>query len=271
MRIKPKLSIITINLNNAEGLKKTINSVLSQTFKDYEYIIIDGCSTDDSKELIEQYANELSYWVSEKDNGIYHAMNKGIKVAKGEYIWFLNSGDWICNSLVAEKFVENANDDIVYANWYHNYSDGRILEDVFPDIVTFNFLAFEYSLPHQASLIKKSLFDKVGLYDENLRMVSDWKFYLQAIFIEQCRYVHKKMFVVHYNKEGLSSNPANNALQQKERELVLESHFRNFLYLREKNILKPLQNKSKFLAFIFKHYKAVRRRLHFQNKLKALS
>ncbi len=88
-----KLSIITVNLNNKDGLQKTIDSVISQTFKDFEWIVIDGGSTDGSKELIEKYSDYISYWVSEPDKGIYNAMNKGIKVAKGDYLEFLNSGD----------------------------------------------------------------------------------------------------------------------------------------------------------------------------------
>ena len=90
-----KLSIITVNLNNRDGLKKTIDSVISQTFKDFEWIVIDGGSTDGSRELIEQYVNHFAYWVSEPDKGVYNAMNKGVKKAKGEYLQFLNSGDWL--------------------------------------------------------------------------------------------------------------------------------------------------------------------------------
>ncbi|MDR2910496.1 MAG: glycosyltransferase [Bacteroidales bacterium] len=93
-----KLSIITINLNNVAGLQKTIESVVKQTFTDYEYIVIDGGSTDGSADIIKQHANKITYWVSEPDKGIYNAMNKGIRVAKGEYCLFLNSGDWLINS-----------------------------------------------------------------------------------------------------------------------------------------------------------------------------
>ena len=93
-----KLSIITINYNNREGLKRTIESVVNQTFTDFEWILIDGGSTDGSKELIEQYSNRFSYWVSEPDNGIYNAMNKGLRAAKGDYLQFLNSGDRLYNA-----------------------------------------------------------------------------------------------------------------------------------------------------------------------------
>lgn len=102
-----KLSIITINLNNKDGLEKTIESVVSQTFTDYEFIIIDGGSTKGDVELIKEYENKISYWVSEKDSGIYNAQNKGIKQARGEYLYFLNSGDALYENTTLEKVFKN--------------------------------------------------------------------------------------------------------------------------------------------------------------------
>src|SRR5688500_2837476 len=113
----PKLSIITINLNNISGLIKNFDSVFEQTFKDLEYIIIDGGSTDGSKEIIEKNAAKFSYSVSEKDKGIYNAMNKGIVKEKGEYIYFLNSGDYLVNNEVIDKvFHETEDKDIIYGD-----------------------------------------------------------------------------------------------------------------------------------------------------------
>ena len=88
-----KYSIITINYNHIEGLKRTIDSVISQTSSNYEYIIIDGGSTDGSVNIIKEYKEHLVYWISEKDNGVYHAMNKGVAQAQGDYCIFMNSGD----------------------------------------------------------------------------------------------------------------------------------------------------------------------------------
>jgi len=113
----PKLSIITVNLNNAEGLRKTIESVVSQTYTDYEYIIIDGGSTDGCVEIIKQYEDKITYWVSEPDKGIYNAMNKGILKAKGEYCQFLNSGDWLIKeSILHDIFSILPIADIIYGN-----------------------------------------------------------------------------------------------------------------------------------------------------------
>src|SRR5690606_22317295 len=109
-----KLSIVTINLNNLVGLQKTMQSVFNQTFTDYEYIVIDGGSTDGSKEYIEKHTNKLVYWVSEKDGGVYEAMNKGIIKATGEYCNFLNSGDYFWNNSVLEKSLVHNEVDIFY-------------------------------------------------------------------------------------------------------------------------------------------------------------
>src|SRR4030043_464009 len=121
----PHLSIITINLNNAAGLRQTIESVINQTFSDYEYIIIDGGSTDGSVDVIKEYASKLRYWITEPDTGIYNAMNKGIMQAKGEYFQFLNSGDWFLNETILQKlFSVDHNADILYGDEYWVYKNG---------------------------------------------------------------------------------------------------------------------------------------------------
>ena len=100
------LSIITINYNNINGLQNTLQSVFCQSRHDFEWIVIDGGSTDGSKELLEKYTNRINYWVSEPDHGIYEAMNKGIKVAKGDYLQFLNSGDCLADKDIIKQFCE---------------------------------------------------------------------------------------------------------------------------------------------------------------------
>lgn len=111
-----KLSIITVKLNNRDGLKRTIDSVVSQTFTDYEWIVIDGGSTDGSRELIEQYQDHFAYWCSEPDKGIYNAMNKGIAHAKGEWLQFLNSGDVLySNNTLASVFSSKYDADVLMA------------------------------------------------------------------------------------------------------------------------------------------------------------
>ena len=114
-----KLSIITINLNNKEGLQKTIESIVNQTFRDYEFIIIDGGSNDGSIDVIELYKENITYWISEPDKGIYNAMNKGISIAKGEYYYFLNTGDRLISNDVLEKiFEDDPHESFICANFF---------------------------------------------------------------------------------------------------------------------------------------------------------
>jgi glycosyltransferase involved in cell wall biosynthesis len=227
------LSIITINYNNAAGLRKTIESVISQSFKDIEYIIIDGGSTDGSKELIEKYAESITYWVSEKDNGIYPAMNKGIQVANGEYLLFLNSGDWFYENTTLSMAIPLLRPfDIVYGNTMNFKSDGTTWLQNPPAELSLYSLGYRWnSLPHQAMFTKRNLFEKYGGYDENLKMVADWAFYLIAIFKHNCSYKRIDNIIAWYYFEGFSANINNEPLQKAERALVLEQHFKNHIGL----------------------------------------
>ena len=177
----PKLSIITINLNNSKGLRKTIESVVSQTNKDFEYLIVDGGSTDGSVEIIREYSDSIAWWISEPDYGIYHAMNKGISKANGFYCQFLNSGDSLISKDVTDKMLRGTStSSIIYGNKIKIMSNGRSVYN--RKLNTESFLTFyKGTMNHATAYIKKTLFDKYGLYDEELKIVSDWKFYLMAV------------------------------------------------------------------------------------------
>ncbi len=211
-----KLSIITVNLNNRDGLQKTIDSVVSQTFRDFEWIVIDGGSTDGSKELIEQYADHFAYWVSEPDKGIYNAMNKGIKVAKGEYLQFLNSGDWLWEKNTLNKiFSKKHDEDILFGDCIE--ADGT--RSVFPEKFDTLFL-YRGNINHQSSFIKAILFQN-ELYSEKYKVASDWIFLLSKILFENTSY-HKINTIVTGVQEGHSYNPS---LSTSEREDILNKTF----------------------------------------------
>jgi len=202
----PKLSIITINLNNKVGLEKTINSVVSQTYTDFEYIIIDGGSKDGSLDVIEKYKKHFSYWVSEPDKGIYNAMNKGIAVAKGEYCLFLNSGDCLYETQVLESvFKLNPNQDIIYCDTYYAYPTGELKLLKSPDIVTLDFLAGNI-LFHQSMFIRTKLFDEIGMYDESFKISADWEFYAKAILKNNVSYKHVNIAITVFDVSGISAN-----------------------------------------------------------------
>ena len=193
-----RISVITINFNNKEGIQKTIDSVLYQTCRDFEWIIIDGGSTDGSRKVIEQNAQHFTYWCSEPDKGIYNAMNKGIRQATGEYCLFLNSGDCL-NGDCLKKVVPQLMGDVIVGR-VKSAEDGALSYPY--DNSTFSFSQlYSYSFPHQASFIKRDLFIKHGLYDESYKILSDWKFFLQLLLKERVKleFIPDVVSVIDYN------------------------------------------------------------------------
>jgi glycosyltransferase involved in cell wall biosynthesis len=252
----PKLSIITVNLNNAAGLRKTIESTVSQSFRDFEYIVIDGGSSDESTHVIRDFNDRITYWVSEPDKGIYSAMNKGIQKAEGTYLQFLNSGDWLANPCVLEEVIKYAGKaDILYGDTINYYgTKGELKEARFPDKFTFDYF-FTSSIPHPSSFIKRELFDRYGLYDESFRIVSDWEFFLLTIIKHNTTYLHLKFPISVYDMNGMSENPANKQLMASEVKESLSRHFPNFLpdYEELHRLRKELDLMKKKFGFKLKH------------------
>ena len=241
-----KLSIITINYNNAEGLRKTLASVASQTFCDFEHIIVDGGSKDGSVEVIRQYADNEAIrlkgyeairqenskadnlalspnhlitslpiiWISEKDRGIYDAQNKGIRLAHGEYCYFLNAGDTFCNEHVLELIFKpltfnlsplTSTHDILYGNEIIVDGNGQrigiargVKNPTFVDL-------YNSCMKHQASFIRRSLFDKYGMYDADMRICSDFDWFFRVIaFHDDVTLQYKDVDIAYFENTGLS-------------------------------------------------------------------
>lgn len=199
-----KLSVITINYNNRDGLLRTIKSVAGQTCRDFEYIVIDGGSNDGSVDVIKEYADYIDYWVSEPDKGIYNAMNKGVQAAHGEFCQFLNSGDWYDSNIVVEAVLPCLSDevDILSGNGYRVCENGNLSKMESPGVLTCAFF-INNSLPHQSAFIRTNCLDKRP-YDENYKIVSDWKFFLESYLYDKIRYRKLNMDVSLYEGEGIS-------------------------------------------------------------------
>lgn len=221
------LSIITINRNNAAGLEKTMKSVLSQSCSDFEYVVVDGASTDNSVDVIRRFAvqfgNRLK-WISEPDKGIYNAMNKGIGMATGDYVQFLNSGDCLAAVDVTLRMLsslaQNGFPTILYGNMLKLFSDGRVLRDRCFAGQDITFLGFYTgTLNHSPAYIRKDLFERYGLYDESRKIVSDWKWYLQSIVLGKERPEYTDIDVSLYDMYGISET--NTELNKAERKQVL--------------------------------------------------
>src|SRR5579862_2884916 len=215
------LSIITINYNNSLGLENTIKGVISQSYKNFEFIIIDGGSTDNSVEIINSFSEEINYWVSEKDTGIYNAMNKGIIKSSGEYLLFLNSGDYLVdNNILSKIFDEECTSDIIYGDTVLFWNENKSLIHTYPETLNFSFFLKD-NLSHPSTLIKKNLFEKFGLYNEKFRIVSDWLFCLMAINKYNVSYKHVTFPFSVYDMSGVSSSEVGKKKAAEEKEEVL--------------------------------------------------
>lgn len=212
-----KLSIITVNYNDVSGLERTIKSVISQTFHDYEFIIIDGGSTDGSIEVIKKYQEQIDYWVSEPDGGIYPGMNKGLRQAKGDYINFMNGGDSFHSPDVLEKiFSIDTDADII---------TGAHAGSPHPNVGQTGVTMYDLytgAIDHQASFIRREVAIRHP-YDERYKIVSDWKFFIQALVFDNCTFYYTDIIVVDVDITGISNT--NIKLDRQEREAVLKELF----------------------------------------------
>lgn len=205
-----KLSIVTVNINDKIGLRKTIESVINQTFNDYEYIIIDGASTDGSQEVIKEFNDRITCSISEPDDGIYNAMNKGILKAQGEYVQFLNSGDWLADSYVLSKiFVQNDGSlDIIYGDLVQSFPDGRNDIIKMPESITASFL-YNSNLFQPVTFIKRDLFIKYGLYDESYKIIANHAFFVKVFLTGSMRSKYQEIVVANIVMDGICSKVGN--------------------------------------------------------------
>ena len=211
------ISIVTINFNNAAGLKKTLESVAAQTYKEYEHIIVDGDSTkDDSVRIIQEYdyaqrttsaqTCPIIRWISDTDNGIYSAMNKGVRMAQGDYVLMLNSGDALVDEHVLERIVPQLDGtDIVQGNTIEVH-EGKMVQNkgygkseiTMRDVMEGNFL-------HQASFCRRDLFVRHGYFDESYAIVADKKFFVTCLGFHDATFKYVDIDVANFDTTGISS------------------------------------------------------------------
>ena len=242
-----KLSIITINYNNAKGLRKTLASVASQTYRNIEHVIVDAASKDNSVEVIKEYASTSTHsviWFSEKDKGIYDGMNKGICKATGDYIQILNSGDILASDDVTERMINSLNSlnvnslndkigvPILYGNMIRDFGNGKLSKDVClgDRVKSRESRAQEVewtmddfirgTVNHDPTYIHRSLYEKYGLYDENLKICSDWKWFVNAVVFGGERLYYVPIDVTIFDTTGISET--NLEFREKERHAELE-------------------------------------------------
>lgn len=176
----PLVSIITVVYNGAKHLEQTITSVLNQSYKNIEYIVIDGGSTDSTVDIIKQYENKIDFWQSERDNGIYFAMNKGISLAKGELIGILNADDYYLPNTI-EKTIEADklnHADIYYGDMRYISESGELLSAAKPHISKMNEMP---AIFHPTCFVRRSVYEKAGMFDTRYKISSDYDFLLRCL------------------------------------------------------------------------------------------
>ena len=235
-----KLSIVTINYNNADGLRKTLASVAAQTYSDIEHIIVDAASSDGSVDVIREYEQQLHHthstihllWSSEKDNGIYDGMNKGVNKATGDYVWILNSGDCVAAPDVVERMMNIlvlgtiavllGNIVRVYGN-KKEYAPLPVkrIKDENPRLMDVSMYTFyRGTVPQDAAFVKRELYETYGYFDDKLAICADWKLYLNMIALGDVHPMHVNIDVVLFDMTGISN--VNNELRLAERRAYLE-------------------------------------------------
>lgn len=217
-----KVSIITINYNNCEGLRRTLASVFAQTSSDFEYIVIDGGSTDGSRALIEAESRRLAYWVSEPDKGVFHAMNKGVQAARGAFCLFLNSGDALHAPDTLDRLLPRLDDADFYTGHLatlHRPND--VLRA--PQRISARLLV-QNPLSHQATFIRTELLRKRP-YREQYRLISDWEQMVFELVMQNRSYRPLDLIVADYDRTGLSSQASNRERYEAERREAIEGLF----------------------------------------------
>jgi len=229
----PLISIVTINRNDADGLRRTLTSTVTQREADYEQIVVDGASTDGSIDVVRDPALRVDRWVSEPDSGVYDAQNKGVRLARGRFVLFMNSGDHFLNDQSLAMATARLDDaelqsfDIVVRG-YKEIHGGRDFLKRAPDTPTFYYFARD-TLPHQSTFIRKDLFDRYGEYDTSLKIVADWKAFMLWICRHNCSYRHHPLPLSVFYGDGLSSRPDFRDRLLAERETVLRAEFPAFV------------------------------------------
>lgn len=271
-----KISVITVCRNTEEILEKTLESVFSQTYKNIEYVIIDGASTDGTLGIIEKYRDKISYFVSEPDTGIYNAMNKGIKAATGDVLYFLNAGDTLYDENVfadiVEEFAKNKEADLIFGDLFF-VSDVNTPEENLltkpnrigkSNNILLNLCLYHMTLPHQASFFRKELFDKCGGYREDLKLSSDYEFYLRILIKEKVLFKYTNRIVANFLLGGLGGLKSNKETKQKERVLILK----NYPILNESNFRRYKFVVKRLYPFMLRNFRCIFRKYNKNIKTK---
>ena len=262
-----KLSIITICYNEA-NIRSTCESIINQSYKDFEWIVIDGGSEEATLDILNEYREHMAIFVSEKDHGVYNAMNKGIELAQGEYLNFMNGGDYYFDNDSLKRVAEFGLDkDIIYGD-QRFLTGADYFEKKYPKTLPYKWFIKD-CLPHQSSFIKRGLFDNYGKYNEKYKIVSDWEKWIIFIEINKVSYKHINTMVAIHRYDGISSVYDETHLN--ERKDIIKKYYgqcdsckeigrtifepKKYIKLFKKiHLLKFVSNETEICLYLFEHF-----------------
>jgi glycosyltransferase involved in cell wall biosynthesis len=208
--VNPTVSIITVSLNSVKTISDTIESVLSQTYSDIEYIILDGSSSDGTAELVKSFGKRISKFISEPDNGIYDAINKGIRLATGNIVGILNSDDFFFSNDIIEKIAASFNKYEIDAV----FGDAQFVDPVDPSKIVryysskyFNISKFKfgYMPAHPSFYVKREFFEKLGYYKVDYKIAADFELLVRFLYINQIKYKYLEIPFISMRTGGISN------------------------------------------------------------------
>lgn len=272
--LQPKITIITVVYNGAVTIEQTISSVVNQIYPNIEFIIVDGGSTDGTVEIIQRYSKKISKWISEPDNGIYDAMNKGVALATGEYVEIIGADDCLCSYDIIGHVVENLNDDVDVLSCYEYGVDEKLgLENLIKNDIARNKKTFQGGMiPHGGMFVKRYLFDKYP-FDASYKVVSDYKFFLQCYYDKNVKFKFIDLPVVFFSMSGVSSMlDLSNELTRLHEEMNLSfaSHKKKGkVYLVKNKIKKILEYMGlyKYKVFLHRKYLGIKKRVSWKRHI----
>ncbi len=242
-----KVSVITVCYNAQDTIEDTIKSVVSQTYKNIEHIVIDGLSADNTTDIINKYTSQISYFVSEKDYGIYNAMNKAIKKSTGDILYFLNANDYLFDENVVQDVVnhfEKTKADIVFGDMSFIKENGKEKERRSFELVDKLFLTSE-NICHQGTFYKRKVFSSCGLYDENYRLFADYDLNLKAILKKKLKARYLNRTIAKFTLDGQSNSDKLKTTQDKEKKEILNKYFKPRHFLANKILNKTFRTIAK--------------------------
>lgn len=227
MADSPFFSVVTVCRNEREKIRTTCESICGQSYRDFEWIVIDGASTDETLDVLREYEDQMAVLISEPDAGIYNAMNKGIKRASGEYVVFMNGGDYFSGNDVLQFVADAPEAGILYGDLLFDGPEPSIAQ--FPDRLPPSYL-LNNMLPHQASFIRRELFERYGGYDESFKIAGDYDLFARLLEIHRVSCFHVPYTLAVFNGEGISKDLRYRALRKQENHRVRKTYFPRYRF-----------------------------------------